>query len=195
MPMDTSIPGYTETSDWPSSVKPPLRFGSIDRCRDGGPRGGTIELRLVDAAGVVVPTFFDNALGRLCLGTDERSEAATFVAQGSPLERELFSLLATIDAPREARLLLREALAHASTWTRIDFVPTNRAAHALPWHEVDNLILTNHKIQFLKRLGELGIESLSERLEILNERYLHLRATRDRDFPCDHETYWVGFYS
>ncbi|WP_416986894.1 hypothetical protein [Streptomyces sp. T028] len=59
----------------------------------------------------------------------------------------------------------------------------------------DEQILSNQIIRGLKTLRDhLGC-SLHEALDVFAARYEVLRVERPGDFVCDHDEYWVGFYS
>jgi len=147
----------------------------------------------MDADGARIYLFFDNFVGRLCLGGGPKDPDAVFVKHGSELERELFIALCTTDATLEQRAILRQAVAHASASTEIPF----RTCIALPtehaWDELDVLILKNHKLRFLRLLRTMGIDDQGRQLELLTDRYAYLRATRDSAFAHPHETYWKAF--
>jgi hypothetical protein len=191
MPLDDSIPGRATVREWPVAPRYPLRLWSVDRCRDGGPRHGTIVVELIDAAELRTTFFFDRFLGRLCLGSDERDDSAAFVKKDSSLERELYTVLPGLAGAPDHVSLLRDALAHASTYAG----EASRVIIRLPWPELDALILANAKLVLLARLRELGLRSLPHGLELLTVRHRLLRATRSAEFSQSPEEYWDGFYS
>jgi hypothetical protein len=170
MPLDDSIPGRATVREWPVAPRYPLRLWSVDRCRDGGPRHGTIVVELIDAAELRTTFFFDRFVGRLCLGSDERDDSAAFVKKDSSLERELYTVLPGLAGAPDHVSLLRDALAHASTYAG----------------EASRVII---------RLRELGLRSLPHGLELLTVRHRLLRATRSAEFSQSPEEYWDGFYS
>lgn len=191
MPLDDSIPGRATASEWPVAPRYPLRLLSVDRCRDGGPRHGTIVVELIDAAEVRTTFFFDRFLGRLCLGNDEHDDSAAFLKRDSPLERELYTVLPALDGAPEQVSLLREALTHAATYAG----EVSSIIIRLPWPEIDALIIANAKIMLFTRLRELGLKSLPHCLDLLTIRYRLLRATRRAEFSQSPDEYWDGFNS
>ncbi|MGD1902758.1 MAG: hypothetical protein ACFB9N_11015 [Geitlerinemataceae cyanobacterium] len=85
--------GFPEAEDWPIAPKQPPEIVFADRCRDGGPQGGTLQVGLSAPNGKVVYLFFDRFLGRLCLGWDEKDVNAAYIKKGSKLEFEAFGFL------------------------------------------------------------------------------------------------------
>ncbi len=191
MPLDDSIPGRATASEWPVVPRYPLRLLSVDRCRDGGPRHGTIVVELIDAAELRTTFFFDRFLGRLCLGNHEDDDSAAFLKRDSSLERELYTVLPGLDGAPEHVSLLREAMTHAATYAG----EASCAISRLPWPDIDALIIANAKMILLARLRELGLKSLPHGLELLTARYQLLRATRGAEFSHMPDEYWDGFYS
>jgi hypothetical protein len=195
MDRDDPVPAFVEVAEWQQRPRGLWQILAADKWRDGGPRGGTVLVVLMDADGARIYLFFDNFVGRLCLGGGPKDPDAAFVKHGSELERELFIALCTTDATLEQRAILRAAVAHASTSTEIAF----RTCVTLPvdhaWDELDALTLKNHKLQFLRLLRTMGVRDHGRQLELLTDRYAYLRATRDSAFVDPHETYWKGFYS
>ena len=192
---DDSVPAFVEVAEWPRPLRQRFQLLSADKWRDGGPRGGTVSVLLMDADGARLWLFFDKFLGRLCLGHGSKDSDAAFVKHGSELERELFIALCTTDATLGQRAILRAAVAHASASTEIAFRTSVALPAAHAWDELDALILKNHKLQFLRLVRTMGVGDQARQLELLTDRYAYLRATRDSAFVDPHETYWKGFYS
>ena len=91
--MDNSIPGYCELSDWPVPVKAPFQIMLIVILRCGGPRGG-VYFYLKDANRHKIPFFFDEFLGRLCIGAEHHWEDdVAYIKSNSKLEREAFAAI------------------------------------------------------------------------------------------------------
>lgn len=189
------IPPFVEVAESRRLPRGLCRIVSVDRWKDGGLRDGTVLVVLLAPDGARIHLFFDNVVGRLCVGKGPKDPDAAFVKHGSELERELFVALCTTDATLEQRAILRAAVAHASASTEIAFCTRVVLPTDLAWDELDLLLLKNRKLKFLRLLDAKGVQDNRRRLELFIDRYAYLRATRDSEFVGPHETYWKGFYS
>ncbi|WP_339744445.1 hypothetical protein [uncultured Rubinisphaera sp.] len=94
MNIDHSIPGYSTVNDWPRKPQTPFSVKDCGRYRDGGPRGGSFYIDIIDANEHIYSFFFDRMLGRLCWGSGlENDEDAAFIQKGSTLEKEAFEVI------------------------------------------------------------------------------------------------------
>ena len=62
-------------------------------------------------------------------------------------------------------------------------------------HDLDQLILTNRKLEALALLRQERECGLDEALRLLASRYRELRVASPSRFSRDHEQYWRDFYS
>jgi hypothetical protein len=64
------------------------------------------------------------------------------------------------------------------------------------WGRIDALIFSERLVQALRTIREqFGPMSLHEAVELLDERFAHLRHTRPDEFTVSLDSYGEGFYS
>ncbi|WP_218897752.1 hypothetical protein [Nocardiopsis aegyptia] len=64
------------------------------------------------------------------------------------------------------------------------------------WDRIDALIFSEHLIQALRAIrDQCGPIPLPDAIDVLNERFVHLRDTRPDEFTVSLDGYGDGFYS